>query len=103
MTQDQPEPVHADATIDLWMDGQEMKITIAGPEDHLSNEAVHFAHWIGRNLRALVPLARADLNNQTRILDQARAIAQLTAPKEQRPVIELPVRALVGPGGERLQ
>jgi hypothetical protein len=98
--QEQP---HADASIDLRMEGPELQINIVGPEDHLSNEAVHFAHWLGRNLTALVFMARADMDNQTRILDQARAIAQLTKPEEGRPVIELPVRALRGPSGERLQ
>lgn len=100
-TAPQPEAPQADASIDLRMEGGQLLINIASP-DHHSNEAVHFAHWIGRNLQALQQLAMQDLLAQQRIHDQARAIADLTKPEEGRPVIELPVRALRGPDGGRL-
>lgn len=97
----QQEAPQADASIDLRTEKGDVLINVHG-EDR-SNRAVHFAHWIGENLAALQQLAMQDLLAQQRIHDQAKAIAQLTKPEEGRPVIELPVRALRGPDGGRLQ
>lgn len=106
-TNDQPqeqEGQQADVSIDLRMENDQLQINIAGPDDRLFNQAVHFAHWVGRNLPALVTLALADLNAQRQILDQARAIEQLAAPAPTGPVIaEPPVPRLVSADGKLLQ
>ena len=102
--EEQPQDT-ADAGIALWMEGSELKVNVQpGMENTISNEAVHFAHWIGRNLRSLVPLARADLDNQTRIHNQARTIAEMVGTAPTGPVVKgPPLPRLLGPDGETLQ
>lgn len=91
---DQP---HADASIDLRMDRGALQINIAGPEDQMANEAVHFAHWIGRNLQALTAMAKQDFQLRQLASAQSEALSEPAA--NERLVVEAGGARLLGPDG----
>lgn len=57
---DQPQTQVVDARVDLRNENSAIAFEITSADNPLVNPAVHFAHWLGRNLSALVLLARED-------------------------------------------
>ncbi len=88
--QDGPPP---EASVELRMTPQGIDLQVYS-DGNQANRCVHFAHWIGQNIEALMKLSVADYE---RVLSDRKR-----EQKEAKALLEAPAPGLIGPDGKRL-